>query len=141
MDLLDTINITASGLSAQRTRVQTAAANLANARTTRTPEGGAYKRRSAVFQAAPVDAFGSRLEQELAGVVVTDITADQTPGPQVFDPSHPDADDQGFVELPNVDIMSEMVDLMAASRTYEANANVLDITRDLAARALDIGGR
>ncbi len=140
MDLIDTFNITASGLAAQRTRVQTSAANLANARTTRTEEGGPYQRRVPVFKTAPIDPFGSALDQELAMVEVAEIEVDTSPGQRIYDPAHPDADDEGFVMLPNVEILTEMVDLMSASRAYEANANVLDVTSDLAMRALRIGG-
>ena len=139
MDLLDTFNISASGLAAQRTRLQTISSNLANANTTRTEEGGAYQRKTPVFEAEVVDAFGDALDRELSSVRVAGTREDPTPGPVIHDPDHPDADADGYVQLPNVDVLAEMVDLMNTSRSYEANANVVDTTRDMAMRALDIG--
>lgn len=139
MDLIDTFGVSASGLAAQRVRLQTIAANLANSKTTRTREGGPYQRRAPVFEARSIDAFGSELDRALASVEVRRIQADPTPGDLVYDPQHPDADLNGNVQMPNVDVLREMVDLLETSRTYEANANVVDVTRDLAMRALDIG--
>jgi len=139
MDLLDTFNISASGLAAQRTRLQTISSNLANANTTRTADGGAYQRKAPVFESETIDPFGSALDRELATVRVSGTREDPTPGPVVHDPDHPDADADGYVQLPNVDVLSEMVDLMNTSRSYEANANVIDTTRDMASRALEIG--
>lgn len=139
MDVLDTLNITASGLAAQRTRLQTISSNLANSNTTRTDDGGPYKRKSPVFVSQAVDAFGSALDQELHQVQVARTVEDNRPGPVVHDPDHPDADASGFVQLPNVDVLSEMVDLMNTTRTYEANTKVLEATRDMAMQAIDIG--
>jgi flagellar basal-body rod protein FlgC len=139
MDLLDTFNVSASGLAAQRTRLQTISSNLANANTTRTAEGTPYRRKVPVFEAEAVATFGDALDKELASVRVAGTREDPTPFPVVHDPDHPDADLDGYVQLPNVDVLSEMVDLMNTSRSYEANANVIDTTRDMALRALDIG--
>ena len=139
MDLIDTFNISASGLAAQRVRLQTISSNLANARTTRTDGGGPYQRRSPIFEASPIDNFGSRLDRALARVNVSGIDVAAGPGRRVHDPSHPDADASGHVLYPDIDILHEMVDLMTASRSYEANANVLDTTSELASRALQIG--
>jgi flagellar basal-body rod protein FlgC len=139
MDILDTLNVTASGLAAQRTRLQTISSNLANASTTRTDEGGAYKRKTPVFQAQAVDPFGDALDQQLRMVEVSRTVEDQRDGPIVHDPDHPDADAAGFVQLPNVDVLSEMVDLMNTTRSYEANTKVLTATRDMAMKAIDIG--
>ncbi len=139
MDLFDTLNITASGLTAQRVRLQTVASNMANARTTSTPEGGPYRRRAPVFSAERVDPFGDQLSRELARVEITDIETSDTEGMQVFDPAHPDADDAGFVTYPDIDVLHEMVDLMTTGRTYEANVNVLETTFQMAQRAIDIG--
>ncbi|MCA9492168.1 MAG: flagellar basal body rod protein FlgC [Myxococcales bacterium] len=139
MDVLDTLNITASGLAAQRTRLQTISSNLANSNTTRTEEGGAYKRKSPVFASQVVDPFGDMLDQQLAEVQVTRTVEDEKPGPIVYDPDHPDADANGMVQLPNVDVLSEMVDLMNTTRSYEANTKVLEATRDMAMQAIDIG--
>ncbi|MBN2801399.1 MAG: flagellar basal body rod protein FlgC [Deltaproteobacteria bacterium] len=139
MDLLNTLDISGSGLAAQRVRLQTAASNLANARTTRTPEGGPYRRRSPVFQAEAIDPFGSELDRALATVQIERIDVAEGGGQTLYDPTHPDADERGYVTMPDINILHEMADLMTTARSYEANANVIDITRDLANRALDIG--
>lgn len=138
MDLLDTFNIAASGLTAQRVRVQTISSNLANARTTRTTDGGPYKRQAPVFVAQSMSTFGEALDQQLATVRVDRIAeiGDQR---MVFDPKHPDADGDGFVAMPDIDVIAEMVDLMTASRSYEANVNAVNTTREMALRALEIG--
>ena len=138
-DLLDTLNIAGSGLAAQRVRLQTVASNLANAQTTRTAEGGPYQRRAPVFNAATLDVFGSALDRELAAVEVSEIAVDPDVR-WVHDPDHPDANEEGMVAYPDIDILAEMVDMMTASRSYEANANAVEVTRDLALRALEIGG-
>lgn len=140
MDFLDAFNVSASGLTAERTRLHTVSSNLANARTTRTAEGGPYQRKSPVFEAVPVDPFGDALDRAVAGVRVADIQSQPGEGARVHDPSHPDADAEGFVTMPDIDILQEMVDLMGASRAYEANLNALSATRDMALHALEIGG-
>jgi len=139
MDFLDTFDISGSGLSAERIRLQTIAANLANARTTRTAEGGPYQRRTPLFEAVPMDPFGDQLEQAMARVNVTDINVTQGAGRLVYEPSHPDANADGYVLYPDINLLSEMVDMMTTSRSYEANANAIDVTRELANRALEIG--
>jgi flagellar basal-body rod protein FlgC len=138
-DLIDTFNVAASGLSAERLRLQTIATNMANARTTRTADGGPYQRRVPVFQAAPVDPFGSELDRAVARVEVAGIQTDDRPPQRVYDPSHPDAGPDGYVEYPDINVLQEMVDLMTTTRTYEANASAVEATRDMALRALDIG--
>lgn len=139
MDFLDTFDISGSGLSAERIRLQTIAANLANARTTRTAEGGPYQRRTPLFEAEPMNPFGDQLEQAMARVNVTDINVTQGAGRLVYEPSHPDANADGYVLYPDINLLSEMVDMMTTSRSYEANANAIDVTRELANRALEIG--
>ena len=139
MDLTDTLNISISGLNAQRVRLQTIAGNLANARTTRTPEGGPYQRRSPIFEAQQLDPFGGEMDRAMAEVQVTTIYKAESQGEVVYDPGHPDADDDGYVTYPDINMMHEMVDMMTTQRSYEANANVLETTRDLAMRALEIG--
>jgi flagellar basal-body rod protein FlgC len=139
VDLLDTFRISGAGLVAERVRLQAVASNLANARTTRTAEGGPYQRRSPVFEAAPLGVFGDRLERELSTVEVSEVRVAQSPGRRVFEPGHPDADPDGYVTYPDIDVMQEMVDMMTSSRAYEANLNVLETTRNLALRALDLG--
>ncbi|MEQ1564124.1 MAG: flagellar basal body rod protein FlgC [Myxococcota bacterium] len=139
MDILDTLQISASGLAAERVRLQSIASNLANARTTRTEEGGPYQRRAPVFEAVAPDPFASAFERQLAEVQVTEVAVTSGRGRAVYEPGHPDADAEGYVLYPDIDVLHEMVDLMTTSRSYEANANVLDTTRQLALRALEIG--
>ncbi len=138
MDFIDTLNIAGSGLTGQRVRLQAVASNMANARTTRTPEGGPYQRQVPVFQAAQVRDFGTDLDQQLRSLQVP--TVQKLDGfKEEFDASHPDADENGYVRYPDIDIMHEMVDMMTASRAYEANAEVVDTTVKMAQRALEIG--
>ena len=141
MNMLDTLRISASGLTAQRVRLQAISSNMANARSTRTEDGGPYRRQMPVFQAVPADSFGSELAQQLSRVSVVDVVESQEDFRQVFDPGHPDADEDGYVQYPNVDIMKEMVDMMTTHRTYEANTNVVDTTYKMASMALMILGR
>lgn len=140
MDLIDTFNISSSGLAAQRVRLQTISSNLANANTTRTSEGGPYKRRAPVFESASIDRFGTALDRQLAEVRVARIDVSDSEGRWIHDPDHPDADERGMVLKPDIDVLHEMVDLMTASRAYEANATVVDVTSSMADRALQIGG-
>lgn len=138
MNILDTLSISASGLTAQRVRLQTVASNMANARTTRTEDGGPYMRQSPVFQ-AEANVFGDELERSLSRVRVDGIETSDEPPVMVYDPGHPDADEAGYVAYPNVNVLEEMVDLMTTSRTYEANASVVETTKQLAQLALEIG--
>ena len=139
MNILDTLRISASGLTAQRVRLQAISSNMANARSTRTEEGTPYRRQMPVFQAVQANEFGSELAQQLSRVEVVDVERSEAPFRQVFDPGHPDADDDGYVKYPNVDILHEMVDLMNTSRTYEANSNVTETTYKMANQALELG--
>ncbi len=140
MSFLTSLVVNGSALSAERLRVDLAAANLANARSTRSPEGGPYRRRDAVFAAAPLRGrFGSQLDRAVRSVEVRRIAIDQSPPREVFDPSHPDADAQGIVRLPNVQVVEEMVNLMNAARSYEANLSALRASREMAERAMRIG--
>jgi len=138
MDLIDTFSVAASGLSAQRVRLQAVATNMANARTTRTEEGGPYQRRMPVFE-AKVDPFANELDRHLARVEVREIVESDDPPTLVYDPAHPDADAAGYVAYPNVNVLEEMVDLMLTARTYEANTSVVQTTRNLASSAIDLG--
>jgi len=147
MDFTGTLAISGSALSAERVRLDAIASNLANASTTRTPEGGPYKRRNVVLTTEPLEGeFGATLASSLVeegarqGVSVTDVVEDHTPPRMVFDPSHPDANADGYVAYPNVDPMAETIDLMAATRAYEANVQVVNATRRMAEAALGIGG-
>ncbi len=138
MSLIDTFSISASGLTAQRLRLQTISSNMANAQTTRAEDGGPYRRKVPVFE-AQINNFGDMLDKNLARVKVTDVIEPDTPVNRVYDPGHPDAGADGYVDFPNVNIMEEMVDMMNASRTYEANTNVVDSTKQMANKALEIG--
>lgn len=137
MDFVDAFDISASGLAAERFRLETIAGNLANQRTTRTPEGGPYQRHVPVFAANPVRHDGVS-NPSLAAVRIVGVSV--VPGYEsVYEPGHPDADIDGYVKYPQIDVLHEMVDLMTTSRSYEANATVVETTRDLAMRALEIG--
>ncbi len=139
MDFLSALRISSSGLSAERTRVNLASSNLANAESTRGPDGKPYKRLDPVMEAVP---FGDQLAQaggaSPMSVRVSRVAQDATPGRRVYDPSHPDADGSGFVTLPNVNPIHEVVNLMSASRAYDANATAVDTLKTMAQRALDI---
>jgi len=146
MDLSGTLAISASALRAERLRLDVIASNLANATTTRTAEGGPYRRRNVVFMAEPEESdFAATLEALSAertreGVKVVDVIEDPTPPRLVFDPGHPDANAEGYVAYPNVNPVAETVDLMAATRAYEANVQAVNATRRMAEAALSIGG-
>ena len=136
MDTFGTLKISASGLYAQRARMNVIASNMANANTTRTEEGGPYRRKDVVFTATP---FEKELKDGLAGVKVTEVVEDQTPLREVYDPEHPDADENGIVQLPNVNTIEEMVNMMMASRAYEANISTFNISKGMFRKALEIG--
>lgn len=138
MDIIDSLNISSSGLNAQRIRLQSVSTNMANARTTRTEDGTHFQRRVPVFEAQPLNSFGDVLDRELASVDVTDVHVYNTEGIRRFDPQHPDADQEGFVTYPDINILHEMVDMMNASRAYEANTKAVDVTLQMARKALEI---
>ena len=129
MSLFRSVNVSATGLSTQRTRMDVIADNIANAETTRTAEGGPYRRLRVLVSAA---------DGPDGGVQLMGVAPDETPFKRVYDPSHPDANAEGYVDLPNVDIATEMVDMMTASRAYEANLAVADAARNMWAGALEI---
>jgi flagellar basal-body rod protein FlgC len=145
MNIDGTLGISASALRAERLRLDVIASNLANAHTTRTAEGGAYRRRNVVFVSEPLESdFAATIEamaEEGArqGVKVSEVIEDQSPLNMVFEPGHPDANAEGYVAYPNVNPVSEMVDLMAATRAYEANAQAVTATKRMNDAALDIG--
>jgi flagellar basal-body rod protein FlgC len=144
MDIFTTFDIAASGLKAQTTRLNTISSNMANAETTSTPEGGPYKKKSVVFQTEKLP-FKQHLDSSLQaqgqaqGVKVAKITEDASPPQRIYDPSHPDAKADGYVELPNVSVFKEMVDMMSATRSYEANTTTIKSAKRMAMKALDIG--
>ncbi len=143
MDTGTMFAISASGMRAQRLRLDVIAANLANAQTTRTPEGGPYRRRDVVLEAVPAgESFDDMLAAGAnagAAVEVSRVATDTRPPRLVYEPGHPDADPNGFVAMPNVNVVSEMVDMMAASRAYEANVAALNATKRILEAALEIG--
>jgi flagellar basal-body rod protein FlgC len=143
MDFFSSMNVSSSALSAERTRMNLISSNLANANTTRTPEGGPYKRKDAVFAAAPLEnAFGRTLDgatgQQVRQVRVDRIVEDQNPPRIQYDPSHPDADPQGYVAMPNVNVIEEMADMLTASRAYEANVTAVQAAKNMALKTLEI---
>jgi flagellar basal-body rod protein FlgC len=139
MDFLTALSVSASGLSAERTRVNLAASNLANAEATRGPDGGPYRRRDPVLEAISFgDALSRADGQPPGGVKVAQVVEDSSPGRKVYSPGHPDADADGFVTLPNVNPIHEVVNLMSASKAYEANATAVETLKSMAQRALDV---
>lgn len=138
MSMFKAMDLSASGLTAQRQRLDVIAENLANINTTRTVQGGPYKRKSVIMEARPAEDFDSLLGSP-EKVEVVQVTEDSKGLRPEYDPAHPDADKNGMVQYPNVNPVSEMVHLMLASRAYEANVAVLRTGKAMAAKALDIG--
>jgi flagellar basal-body rod protein FlgC len=133
MGMFDPLRISASGMTAERLRMDVIAENLANADTTRTAAGGPYQRQEVVLeQAAP--SFG----EVLGGVQVAGIVGDPSPPRMVYDPGHPDADKNGYVKMPNVNPVSEMVDLITAQRGYEANVTAMSAAKQMFSKSLDV---
>lgn len=139
MDLLSGIAATSGALNAQRTRLDFIAQNIANAQTTRGPDGRPFQRQIVSFESELVRAGSGIGGSGLSTVRVADVRPDPTPGQRIRDPGHPDADAQGMVTLPNVNLAYEMVDLITASRAYEANLSVAKNSRQMALKTLEIG--
>jgi flagellar basal-body rod protein FlgC len=138
--LSNAVTASASALAAERLRIEVAVSNLANAESTRSPDGKVYRRRDVVLAAAPVETFDQALGRANAtGVRVASIEQDQTPGRRRFEPNHRDADKDGYVELPNVDPAEEMVNMLSAARAYQANLAAIGLIRDLVQRSLELG--
>jgi flagellar basal-body rod protein FlgC len=137
MNLISGIDITASALNAQKTRLDIVAQNIANAQTTRTPNGGPYQRQVVSFESELIRHEGGG--PSLQSVKIAQVTPDRTPGQQVYNPQHPDAGSDGLVTMPNVNLSYEMVDLITASRAYEANLSVAKNARQMAMKTLEIG--
>ncbi|MCC7369082.1 MAG: flagellar basal body rod protein FlgC [Chloroflexi bacterium] len=145
--MLEILKTAGSALTAQRLRMDVIASNLANAEATSTPEGGPYKRERVVFEPKLRDTMSKLGEQSSSiasgeatgGVVVRAIVKDDEDPRMVLDPTHPDADADGFVAYPNVDLVTEMTDMLSASRSYEANITIVNVAKSMAQRALDIG--
>jgi flagellar basal-body rod protein FlgC len=147
MGLFDAFDISASALTAERLRMDVTAENLANAQTTRTAQGGPYRRKEVVLeQVGGESSFGTALSAAMGGatggpaggVKAAAIVEDSSPGKKVYDPSHPDADKQGYVTMPNVDTVTEMVDLIGSSRSYEANVTALQDSKQMFSHTLDL---
>ena len=144
MDFLTALKISSSGLSAQRLRMDVISSNLANVNTTRTAEGGPYRRRDVVFASQPVTtSFGEVLDavedRHLKQVEVVDIAVDKGNPTMVYDPRHPDANAQGYVGMPDINVIEEMVNVLSATRSYEANVAVVNATKSMVNKTLEIG--
>jgi flagellar basal-body rod protein FlgC len=147
MGMFDSLNVSATGLTAERLRMDVTAENLANAQTTRGADGQPYRRKEVVLGQAASGGFGSHLATAMGrpgsgtapgGVEVQAIAEDSAPGKLVYDPGHPDANADGYVQMPNVDTVSEMVDLISSSRAYEANVTAMQSAKQMFSKTLDI---
>ncbi len=142
MSLFSALSIGASGMAAQRARAEALTENLANAETTRTPEGGPYRRKDVVFESASVvSPFSSVFDSELQsanGVQVADVVTDLSAPEQRYLPGHPDADANGYVAFPHINPAEDMVDLMGASRNYEANVAAMNAVKDMIQKSIDL---
>lgn len=146
MSFLNSFDISASGLTAERQRLDVASENIANMNTTRTESGGAYRRKMVVLEEVPATSFRTKFNSLLnrtastkGGVRVTQIVEDQRDLNPVYNPDHPDADENGYVMMPNVDLVKETVDAMSATRSYEANITAFNAMKTMAQRALEVG--
>ena len=138
--LSNAVSAAASALSVERTRIEAAVSNLANAESTRSVNGQPYRRRDVVLRAEPVEGFDAALGRSTAtGVKVAAVVEDQSEFRRRYEPSHPDADADGFVAMPNVDVPEEMVDMLGAARAYQANLTAIGLIRDTIQKALDLG--
>lgn len=138
--IFSAMEVAASGLTAERSRMNTVASNLANARTTRTEEGGPYKRIDPIFRAQPAATSATDpVMRAIRKVEVQGMREDPAPGQLVYDPGHPDANPEGYVELPNVNVVTEMVNMMTASRAYEAGVTSVEAIKSMAHAAIRIG--
>lgn len=144
MDFFNSLYVSASGLTAQRIRMNVIASNLANVQTTRTPDGGPYKRRDVVFAAIPrpssfQEFLRNALDDGVAEVRVVEIVTDGGTPKMLYAPNHPDADVSGYVAMPNISVIEEMVNMLSATRSYEANVTAIQAAKGMALKALEIG--
>lgn len=144
MDYSTGLRVSSSGMTAQRMRMNTISSNIANINTTRTPEGGPYRRKDVVFESMPETRnFGEILTSEpdrnVQRVQVTDVAVDQAAPNYKYEPNHPDANEEGYVAYPNINLMEEMANMIQATRSYEANVSAMQATKDMATSALEIG--
>jgi flagellar basal-body rod protein FlgC len=135
MDSFGLFKVSASALEAQRKRMNVIASNMANVHSTRTPEGGTYKRKDVVFASMAVDTVGNKLE----GVKVAEVITDNSPPKMIYDPSHPDADKDGYVAMPDINTIEEMVNMMMAVRAYEASVSTFNMTKSMFMKTLELG--
>jgi len=143
-DFLTGMRISGSGMTANRMRMNTISSNIANINTTRTPEGGPYRRKDVVFESMPeAKTFGeiliSQPQKDMQRVQVTDVISDMKAPLMKYEPNHPDANEEGYVAYPNINLMEEMANMIQASRAYEANVSAMNATKDMAMTALEIG--
>lgn len=144
MDIMTGMRVSASGMAAQRTRMNTISSNIANINTTITPEGGPYRRKDVVFEAIPdARSFGEILitqpQKDIARVQVTDVHVDRKAPILKYEPDHPDANEEGYVAYPNINLMEEMANMIQATRAYEANVSAMNATKDMAMTSLELG--
>lgn len=144
MDFFSSMRVSASALEAQTKRMNTISSNIANAETTRTDRGGPYRRKDPVFAAqTDRESFGeilqNEMDQNVQGVQVTEVVEDPRPPRMVYNPSHPDANPQGYVAMPNINTVEEMANMISAQRAYEANVTALGAAKSMAEKALEIG--
>jgi len=141
MDFFSALRVSSGALTSQRMRINVISSNIANAQTTRTAEGGPYKRKDIIFEPDVVkkNAFQTELDKGMSTVKVTGIEEDQAPARMVYDPKHPDADENGYVAFPNVNVIEEMVNLINASRSYSVSTQSIKSIKEMANQALSIG--
>tara|TARA_Y100000780_G_scaffold232562_1_gene266452 strand:+ start:178854 stop:179294 length:441 start_codon:yes stop_codon:yes gene_type:complete len=144
MDFLTSLKISSSGLAANRKRMGAISSNIANAQTTRTAEGGPYRKKEVVFGSEPArESFGEILEGELdekaQSVHATEVISSNKPPILKYEPNHPDANKDGYVAYPDINVMEEMADMISASRAYEANISAMNTTKSMAMKALELG--
>jgi flagellar basal-body rod protein FlgC len=145
MSLFSALSVSASGMAAQRTRTELLVENLANAETTRTPDGGPYRRKDAIFESSDVssafsDLFAVETDPQSTGVKVSNITVDQSEPEKRYMPGHPDADKDGYVSFPKINPAEDMVDLMGATRNYEGNIAAISAVKDMIQRSISLLG-
>lgn len=144
MNLFGLMDVSGSALQAERLRAEVVTSNMANANTTRTPEGGPYRRQEVVFESAASDqgVFANHLLSEsngdVGGVKIAAVVSDKSPGLRRYDPGHPDADKNGYVTYPNINPLTEMVDLMSAARAYDLNSSAVEATKGMIDTSIDI---
>jgi flagellar basal-body rod protein FlgC len=144
MDILTGMRVSSSGMAAQRMRMNTISSNIANINTTRTPEGGPYRRKDVILEAMPdAKSFGEILttqpQKDVSRVQVTDVLVDRKAPILKYEPDHPDADENGNVAYPNINLMEEMANMIMATRAYEANVSAMNATKDMAMTSLELG--